>query len=416
MSLPGFEPGSAGPKPNILSIELQAHLIIRMKTYLKVLLLVILKKMVFNRKFWATAFTLTGTIIGAGILGLPYAFSKSGFLVGLAWLIALGLILIFVSLCLGEITLRTKGKHQLAGYAEKYLGKWAKRIMVFAVIFGIYSALLAYLIGEGLSLSFIFTGGVDYAIYFAIGFWLIMTLLLKEGLKGLKKIETWGVLAIIGMILLIVIWFAPQVEFNNLLSFNQAYLFLPFGVILFALMGFTSIPELRMEIKGQEKIFKKAIIIGALIPVFIYLIFTLIFVGVLGETIPEVATLGFGKLVVIFGIFTMLTSFFVLSFSLKDLVKYDLKLSKGFSFLLVSIAPLVLYLLVSFFKIADFVKVLGVGGVVAGGLTGILILFIHKKAEKMGDRRPEYNLKLPWIIVWLFSLIFVFGIVVELFF
>tara|TARA_Y100000310_G_scaffold85797_1_gene82607 strand:- start:870 stop:1988 length:1119 start_codon:yes stop_codon:yes gene_type:complete len=372
--------------------------------------------MVLNKKFWATAFTLTGTIIGAGILGLPYAFAKSGFLVGLAWLIALGFILIFVSLCLGEITLRTKGKHQLAGYAEKYLGKWAKRIMIFAVIFGIYSALLAYLIGEGQSFSFIFTGGIDYAIYFAIGFWLIMTLLLREGLKGLKKVETWGVLAIIAMILLIVIWFAPQVDFNNLLSFDQAYLFLPFGIILFALMGFTSIPELRMEIKGQEKFFKKAIILGALIPVFIYFIFTLIFVGVLDGVIPEVATLGFGKLVIIFGIFTMLTSFFVLSFSLKDLVRYDLKLSKKWIFILVSIIPLALYLFVSFFNIADFVKVLGVGGVVAGGLIGILILFMHKKSKKMGDRKSEYDMKLPWIVVWLFSLIFIFGIVIELFF
>ena len=77
---------------------------------------------------------------------------------------------------------------------------------------------------------------------------------------------------------------------------------------------------------------------------------------------------------------------------------------------------LTLYLLVSFFNIADFVKVLGVGGVVAGGLTGILILFMNKKAKKVGDRKPEYKMKLPWIVVWLFSLIFVFGILFELLF
>ena len=34
----------------------------------------------YDKKFWAAAFTLSGTIVGAGILGLPYAFSKSGFL------------------------------------------------------------------------------------------------------------------------------------------------------------------------------------------------------------------------------------------------------------------------------------------------------------------------------------------------
>jgi len=70
-----------------------------------------------KRNFLSAAFTLTGTIIGAGILGLPYVFAKAGFVIGLFWLIFLGLTLIFVKLCLGEIILRTKQTHQLPGYA-----------------------------------------------------------------------------------------------------------------------------------------------------------------------------------------------------------------------------------------------------------------------------------------------------------
>jgi len=75
-----------------------------------------------DKKFWATVFTLTGTVIGAGILGLPYVFAKSGFFVGLFWLIFLGIITIYFNLALGEVTLRTKGVHHLPGLAEKYLG------------------------------------------------------------------------------------------------------------------------------------------------------------------------------------------------------------------------------------------------------------------------------------------------------
>jgi len=52
----------------------------------------------FNKKFWATTFTLSGAIIGAGILGLPYVFAKSGFLIGLFWLIILGLVMTFINL------------------------------------------------------------------------------------------------------------------------------------------------------------------------------------------------------------------------------------------------------------------------------------------------------------------------------
>ena len=286
-----------------------------------------------NKKFWATAFTLTGTIIGAGILGLPYVFAQSGFLSGLFWLVVLGAVMIFVNLTLGEITLRTKGKHQLSGYAEKYLGSWGKGAMFFAMLFGIYSALLAYLIGEGESFSRLFPGNIS-PIFFGITFWLIMTLFLKEGLRGLKKIETWGVLGIITIILGIFIKFIPQVQPSNLLIFNLPNFALPIGVIMFALLGFTSIPELRQEIKGQEKFFKKAIVLGTLIPVFLYILFSSIFVGILGKDVTEVATLSFGPFVTILGIFTMLTSYFVLSFSIRDTFKYDFKTSKTINFCL----------------------------------------------------------------------------------
>ncbi len=370
----------------------------------------------FDKKFWAATFTLTGTIIGAGILGLPYVFAKSGFLIGLFWLLVLGVIMIYCVLCLGEVALRTKEIHQLPGYAKKYLGKWGEWLMLFAVVFGIYSALLAYLIGESQSFSLIFTGGLDYAIYFAIGFWLIMTLLLKEGLKGLKKIESLGVLIILGIVLIIVAFYFPQVNFGNLDYTDFSYLFLPFGVVLFALMGFTSVPELRMEIKGNEKKLKKAIVVGILIPIVVYAVFSLIFVGVLGKNVPQVATLGFGKLIILLGIFTMLTSYFVLSFSLKDVFKFDLKYSKKWSFILVSLIPLFVYFILYFFNWLSFVNILGIGGVVSGGLTGILILLMNIKAKKLGNRKPEFSVLINWFVIGLISLVYICGIVVEVVF
>jgi len=367
----------------------------------------------YDKKFWAAAFTLAGTIVGAGILGLPYVFSKSGFLIGLGWLIVLGLILIFVKLCLGEVILRTQGPHQLSGLAKKYLGKFGGKAMFFAMIFGIYSALLAYLIGEGQSFSQLFTGGLDYAIYFGIGFWVVMTLLLREGLKGLKKIETWGVLAIIAIILFILAWYFPQIKTPNLSYVNFSNIFIPFGIVLFALLGFSTLPEVRMELNRDEKKMKKAIIIGSGITIILYIIFSFVFVGVLGDKIPEVATLSMGSLVILLGIFTMLTSYFVLSFALKDMFKLDLKAQKLTNFIFVSFIPLILYILLSISGWLGFVGVLGLGGVIGGGLTGILILFMNKKAKKLGNRKPEYKMPLSWIVVWLLVLVFIVGVFFE---
>ena len=60
---------------------------------------------------------LVGTIIGAGILGIPYVVAKSGFVIGAVHIILIGIIMTIVMLYLGEITLRTKANHQLPGYA-----------------------------------------------------------------------------------------------------------------------------------------------------------------------------------------------------------------------------------------------------------------------------------------------------------
>jgi len=365
-----------------------------------------------NKKFWATTFTLTGTMIGAGILGLPYIFAKSGWLAGLFWLIILGAIMIFVNLALGEITLRTKERHQLSGYAKKYLGKWGEYAMFIIVIFGIYSALLAYLLGEGESLSKILPGNIN-PIFFGIIFWIIMTLLLREGLRGLKKIETWGVIVIIVIIIGIFFRFLPQIEPSNILVSNYPNFFLPIGVVMFALLGFTSIPELRQEIKGQERLLKKAIILGSSIPIALYILFTIIFIGVLGGEVTEVATLSFGPIITILGMFTMFTAFLVLSFSLKDTFKYDLKTSPIINFTFTSLVPLIIYILIAQYKIIGFSSILGIGGVISGGLTGILILLINKKSKKQGKKNPEIRMPINWPIVIILSIIFIIGIILQ---
>jgi len=319
--------------------------------------------------------------------------------------------MIFTNLTLGEITLRTKGNHQLTGYAEEYLGIWGKRTMFFAVIFGIYSALLAYLIGEGDSFAKLIPGDTS-PMFFAISFWIIMTLLLKRGLKGLKKIETFGVITIIIIVLGMFIKIIPSINLTNLTIINTANFTLPFGVVLFALLGFTSIPELRKEIKGQEKLLKKAIILGSLIPIILYILFSSIFIGTLGTAITKIATLSFGPIMIILGIFTMLTSYFVLSYSLQATFKYDIKTPRSTNFILTSLVPLALYVILTLLDLAEFILILSIGGVISGGTTGILILLMARKAKSKtrNKKQPEIKMPINLPIIIIFSLIFLLGI------
>ena len=366
-----------------------------------------------NKKFWATSFTLSGAMMGAGILGLPYVFSKSGFMVGIFWLVFLGLITLYVNLCLGEIALRTKKIHQLPGYAGLYLGKNGKKIMLVIKVFGIYAALLAYLIGEGQSFSILFFGSLDYSVYFAVGFWFVMTLFLREGLEGLKKIESRGIALVTGIILFMFFYFADEINPSNLTRIDYSNFFFPFGVVLFAVLGFSAIPEMRIEIMKKEKLMKKAIILGTFIPVVLYFIFSLTFLGVFGENVSQVATISSDSFIPVLGIFTMLAAYFVLSFSLLDVFVYDLK-KNSHVFTFVSLVPLILYFLISFFNLANFVEIVGIGGVISGGLTIIMILLIHMRAKKKGNRKPEFSVPINWLMFWILALIFLAGIVLEL--
>lgn len=370
------------------------------------------------RNSLSVIFTLSGSIIGAGILGLPYAFAKSGFFIGLIWMVVLGAVMIYLNLSLGEISLRTKGRHHLLGYAEKYLGKWGKRAMFFAIFFEIYASLLAYLIGEGQSLSRLFTGSTGLALVFGIGFWFILSMLVYGGIKRLKTVEYWGVTSFIVTLFVIIAVLSPKIGISNITAIHPAEMFFPFGIALFALLGFTSIPNIREEISRNRKFMKKAVFFGTLIPIIAYILFSFVFVGVLGQGVDQVATNSFtglvGKLLILLGSLTMLTSFFVLSFALRDIVSSDLKETK-FAFLIVSIAPLVLYLLASLFRFAGFATVLGIGGAVAGGILSILVMLINIRSKKIGDRKPEYKVPINWIVTIILGLVFVAGIVVEIF-
>ncbi|MCH7552311.1 hypothetical protein IIB49_02895 [Patescibacteria group bacterium] len=347
---------------------------------------------------------------------MPYVFARAGFGIGMFWLMVLGAILIYVSLAIGEVSLRTKGIHHIPGYASLYLGEHSKKIVFFALVFGIYSALIAYLIGEGESLSRLFFNTTEYAIYFGIAFWLGMTVLLKEGIRGLKKIEPYGVVAFIAIIIGIFFWLIPSVDINNISYINTSNFFVPFGIVLFALMGFSAVPELRRMIKGSEKLLKKAILVGMLIPIVLYALFAFVFVGILGENVPEIATLAFGNIVVLLGIFTMFTSYFVLSFVIKDVFTYDFYKTNFIRFFFVSLLPLLLYLIVSFYELLSFIRVLAIGGVISGGIVGVLALVMNLKAKKLGKRKPEYSIPMNWPIIVIISIVFIAGVVAELFF
>jgi amino acid permease len=367
-----------------------------------------------TKKYLTASSILIGTCIGAGVLGIPFVAAKAGFLLALFYIFLLGGIILFVNLYLGEIALRTKGDHQLIGYAKRYLGKDWKHVMEFAVVFGIYAALVAYMLGVGKSLSFLFFGNFSYELIFGIGFGLIMAVLLKGGIKSLKKFEKLGVLIILVLLVVIFAWFFNDVSFYNLKGIDFESALLPFGVILFALMSFHAIPEVKLVLKRHEHLFRKVMITGTLISVLFYILFTFVVVGFRGNETPEIATLALGSAFIVLGIFTMFTSYLANGNALRESFMFDERFKYNSAWALASLIPIGLFILVELTNFFSFTRILSLGGIVSGGIIALMILWMIGKAKKKGDRKPEYSLNASWWVIGIFALIFVFGVLREL--
>jgi len=367
-----------------------------------------------NKTFLAGISILIGTAIGAGVLGIPYVVAKSGFLIGAIHILLIGAIILLANLYLGEIVLRTKGEHQLGGYARKYLGKTGSFFMSFAIIFSVYSAIIAYLVGISGSFSFLFFGNFNYAILIGILFGVFMSYLLWRGLKALKTFEKFGVSAIFLLFILIIIFFLKKISFANLTAINTNFLFLPFGVVLFALLSFFALPEINFVLKKDKILMKKILVFGTLITILFYVLFAFVVVGFNGVETPEIATVALGPIFIMLGIFTMFTSYLALGNALRDHLIYDFKFKRISSWILSSLIPIFLFLLVKISKYFTFTKILSIGGAVSGGIIAILIFLMSKKAKEKKERKPEYSIYINWFIIILLSLIFAAGIVREI--
>jgi len=368
-----------------------------------------------KKRFFSAVSVLVGTCIGAGVLGIPYVAAQVGFFVALAYILLLGLLILTVNLYFGEIILRTKGDHQIAGYAGKYLGKKGKFVLEFAMVFGVYAAIVAYMLGVGESLSFLVFGDSSHSTLFGVLFGFIMSALLWKGLKALRRFEKIGVLIVLTLFTTIFFTLVKDINLSNLYYFNIGSIFLPFGVILFSLMSFSAIPQLQIILHKNERLMRKVLVTGTLVSVIFYSLFAFVVVGVKGAATPEIATLSLGSIFVFLGIFTMFTSYLSLGNALRENLMYDERFKKKEAWFFSALIPILVFIFVKSFEFFSFTRILSIGGLVSGGFTAVLVLAMVKKAKKKGNRTPEYSLPANWIVLGFLSLIFVAGVFMQLF-
>ncbi|MFH0792379.1 MAG: aromatic amino acid transport family protein [bacterium] len=360
-----------------------------------------------TKQLLSAIFVLTGTIIGVGFFALPYLTAQVGLPVMLFYFIVVGGLIALVHWCFGEVALNTPDFLRLPGYSERYFGKLGKGLAFWISIVGSYGSILAYLVIGGRFLHNILgniLGSGDFIyciIYFLFG-----AILVALGTNSVRNISGVDILILLFFILYLTFFGKPYFSIGNLLTVSPSWnnIFLPYGPILFSLWGATMIPEIEEMLGENKRYLKKAVVLGVIISIIFYLVFSILVSGITGQNTSDDAISGlkaiFGSQLVfigsLMGLITTFTSFVAIALTQRKIFNYDLRLKKGISLILVFVVPLVLFVI----GFQDFIGIISFFGGVAMGLEGILIMMMYYKVSK------RIWLTLPLTLIFLVGMVY----------
>ena len=340
------------------------------------------------KNYFKAVAVMVGYIIGVGMFGLPFLVSQTGILPFAVFAVIFGPVQYLLHLIYANIILVTKGYHRMPGHAYKYLGHKGKIVVFIAKMIGNYGALLAYIIITGIFLHQLLNpifGGSEFmyatilfliealVIYFGIGIIaraeLVMTilLLLVVAIIGWKG---WGVL-----------------DTSNYSFVHWRYFLLPYGAILFSFDGSGSLPIVAKLLHKNASAMKSVVRVGTILSIVVVIGFTLIIVGMSGALTTPDALVGMSQVIgdgvillaLVFGLLTMITSFFGVAESVRETLSWDFNVNRKLAWVLAVFGPYLLYL----FGFKNLIEVISLAGAVAGGLCAIIMIIIFKRLQKM---------------------------------
>lgn len=346
--------------------------------------------------------TIVGTVVGLGILAIPFAAKSAGILPTTLLIIWVAAIMILACTLFAEIILYDKREECIIAYAGRYLGGWARKIESFSIFFGYTGSILAYVLAVSVFIQAIIPGDTSYFWPIILAYSGVSCVVLLNGVKNLGRIEFLLTGLMCAAFFLVFLASGP---FWGNIGDDWSRAILPYGVVWFAMTGETAIP-IAIKLLGKEK--KKIFKVIWLAYTFIALITVLFFVGALrtgGTTIGPDPFIAMAQKMGIWvkytgsfiGLLAVVTSHWVLSTYLKRILISDLKMTPLNSWFLVLFTPLVLILLGA----SNFVHIIGLVGVVAGTIDALILLTIYKKIFSSDNTKPRVlPFKIPGAVIW----------------
>lgn len=350
-----------------------------------------------------------GTIIGAGIFGVPAMMDRIGIIGGsiIFWIIAT--LILATHLMFVEVIAAVDGRRRLPGYVGAVLGKGAGRFAVIANTLQLVGANIAYIILGGVFLKTLAdkSGIVIGLTTWQLLFWLGGAFTAYTALKVMAKVEAALSWALVAVMLLIFAIAAPRADLARLGTFDFSQAHAPIGVFLFAMFGLTVIAEV-FELTGRKvKETQRAVCIGTIVAAILTWMFGLFVTLALPagaaaspERISELFHPALWWVIPLFGFLAIITSFITSSFNLESIYRLDVGTSKIVGWGIAVVTPLVLVFVMN----TDFISIIETVGALFSATCGLLVaLSAHALYRKKKSRYPFWRRELiPFAVVILF--------------
>lgn len=344
---------------------------------------------------WEAACIITGYGIGAGVLSMPYMAARNGLILSTLILILSLLASYVLHLMIAEIALKEGNGGQIISCLNRFLFR-GKTKQVLTVIFFVLMAVIlvtnlaAYISGA----EEIIVGLLPIpSIAAKLLFYVVAASVVLFGLKAVGVSEKIAVTVIFALIAALAA--ASLLNIRNPLSLSAGSLndaLAYYGLAMFAMSAFFSVPQAVEGLDGDTKKIRKAVFLGLLNNFILILVISVC--SLLSSTeITELAMVGWSAGIglwaqLIGGLFTvlaMLTTYWSLSLALGGIVDDMLHTGTKISWLLATLPSLILVL----FNVAGFLDLMRT----AGGLIAIIIAVMVVPAYHNARRDvPENNL------------------------
>lgn len=376
-----------------------------------------------------TILLVGGSCIGAGMLGLPVPSAMAGFIPSTLMFVLSCLFMISTGLLLLETTLAFKGPVNLISMAGRTLGKNAKALVFFLFGFLFYSILVAYSSGSGALFSDFCEALFGMRPYEWVGgglFNLIFGALVYIGTGAVDRVNRAMMLGLIISYLALVFLGIRFVHTANLgvMHWENALWTLPVLIISFGYHNL--VPSIATYLGNDTKRITLSIIVGCLIPLFVYVLWDYLILGIIPEArFKEAAAsgsmvthslreaIGNASVAVVaeyFAFFAIITSFVGVALSFVDFLTDAFSLertakSRFFITVLALLPPYVFSIIYPRIFLMALDAAGGFGAVILFGVIPALMAWSGRYTKQLWDHRLLPLGRFGLVLVILFSIL-----------